>query len=100
MPTIKEQNGLCIPAVSGADQGFLERGFIYIMVCVCVCVWVRFANFISFVWLNNILLYFISTFILQSICAAAGLNIVCNDHFNPTRVSVFSCSMLAISISQ
>ena len=39
MPTIKEQDGLCILAVSGADPGFMERGFqLYNGVCVCVCV--------------------------------------------------------------
>ena len=30
---------------AGADQGFLERGFI----CTCIKVWVRFAEFISFI---------------------------------------------------
>ena len=39
-------------------------------------------------WLNNILLYLISIFILQSI--HPGPNIVCNDQLNLARVSVFS----------
>ena len=48
--------------------------------------------------LNNILLYLISIFILQSI--RPGPNIVFNDQLNRARVSVFSRSMSAISISQ
>ena len=34
------------PSRSGADQGFLERGFICIKGCVCVCVALLILSFI------------------------------------------------------
>ena len=50
---------------------------------------------IRLMWSNNILLYPLSSFMLQAICL--GSNIVCNDQLNRARVGVFSPSMQAIS---
>ena len=53
------------------------------------------SSHIRLMWSNSILLYPISSLMLQSICP--GSNIVCNDQLNRERVGDFSRSMSAIS---